>query len=308
MSFDSKELKIPGGVDKVTQFRISTHGRLQDWIAVEKGYFEDEGLDYVIDMRVLENADQDIAVPALSDVRTGAYELYQGESGSKQNMSCACHWATNQASTDSAGQMWGRSYSVLPSGIYVSQDSDIREPRDLAGVDIAVGYHSGSHFSTIQALEAFIDPEEISLRFVGMPYDRVDALMNGDVKAAALWNASSYIVEQLGFRKIIDSTFMAGFMFGAQTNPEDVEKYFRALRRAQMELDLASEKYKHYYAKEIPSRYLDRVDVRAFGPGERIIFLPYTKETYLRSQEWMQQRELFPENNSRLSYEQAVLV
>jgi NitT/TauT family transport system substrate-binding protein len=236
----------------VTQFRISTHGRLQDWIAVEKGYFEDEGLDYVIDMRVLENADQDIAVPALSDVRTGAYELYQGESGSKQNMSCACHWATNQASTDSAGQMWGRSYSVLPSGIYVSQDSDIREPRDLAGVDIAVGYHSGSHFSTIQALEALIDPEEISLRFVGMPYDRVDALMNGDVKAAALWNASSYIVEQLGFRKIIDSTFMAGFMFGAQTNPDDVEKYFRALRRAQMELDLASEKYKHYYAKEIP--------------------------------------------------------
>jgi len=76
----------------MAKFRISTHGRLQDWIAVEKGYFEDEGLDYVIDMRVLENADQDIAAPALSDVRTGAYELYQGESGGKQNMSCACHW------------------------------------------------------------------------------------------------------------------------------------------------------------------------------------------------------------------------
>jgi len=292
----------------MARFRISTHGRLQDWIAVEKGYFEDEGLDYVIDMRVLENADQDIAAPALSDVRTGAYELYQGESGGKQNMSCACHWATNQASTDSAGRMWGRAYSVLPSGIYVAADSEIRTPEDLAGVDVAVGYHSGSHFSTIQALEAFVEPEAIKLRFVGMPYDRVDALLSGEVSAAAIWNAPSYIVEQLGFRKIVDSTFMAGFMFGAQTDPDDVERYFTALRRAQMELDLAGEKYKHYYSKEIPTRYTDWVDVRAFGPGERIVFLPYTEEMYERSQEWMQERELFPTNETRLSYGQAVLV
>jgi NitT/TauT family transport system substrate-binding protein len=40
---------------------------------------------------------------------------------------------------------------VLPSGIYVLPDSDIRSPEDLAGVDVAVGYHSGSHFSTLQA-------------------------------------------------------------------------------------------------------------------------------------------------------------
>jgi NitT/TauT family transport system substrate-binding protein len=292
----------------VAKFRISTHGRLQDWIAVEKGYFEDEGLDFVIDMRVLENADQDIAVPALSDVRTGAYELYQGESGGKQNMSCACHWATNQASTDSAGRMWGRAYSVLPSGIYVPADSKIRKPEDLAGIEVAVGYHSGSHFSTIQALEAFLEADVIKLRFVGMPYDRVDALLSGDVSAAAIWNAPSYIVEQLGFRRIVDTTFMAGFMFGAKTDPDDVERYFKALRRAQMELDLASEKYKHYYSKEIPTRYTDLVDVRAFGPGERIVFLPYTEEMYERSQEWMQERDLFPTNETRLTYGQAVLV
>jgi ABC-type nitrate/sulfonate/bicarbonate transport system substrate-binding protein len=292
----------------VAKFRISTHGRLHEWVAVEKGYFDDEGLDYVIDMRVLENADQDIAVPALSDVRTGAYELYQGESGGKQNMSCACHWATNQASTDSAGRMWGRAYSVLPSGIYVAADSKIRRPEDLAGVEVAVGYHSGSHFSTIQALEAFLDPEEIKLRFVGMPYDRVDALLSGEVNAAAIWNAPSYIVEQLGYRKIVDSTFMAGFMFGAQTETDDVERYFKALRRAQMELDLAAEKYKHYYSEEIPARYAELVDVRAFGPGERIAFLPYTEETYDRSQLWMKERALFPSSESGRSYEEAVLV
>ena len=27
-------------------FRIQTHGRLQEWVAEEKGYFTDEGLEY----------------------------------------------------------------------------------------------------------------------------------------------------------------------------------------------------------------------------------------------------------------------
>jgi hypothetical protein len=128
------------------------------------------------------------------------------------------------------------------------------------------------------------------------------------VSAAAIWNAPSYIVEQLGFRRIVDTTFMAGFMFGAQTDPNDVERYFKALRRAQMELDLAAEKYKHYYSKEIPARYTDLVDVRTFGAGVRIVFLPYTEEMYDRAQAWMQARELFPTDDTRRSYREAVLV
>ena len=75
-----------------------------------------------------------------------------------------------------------------------------------------------------------------------------------------------------------------------------------------MEMDLDSEKYKHYYSNEIPARYTEMVDVRSFGPGERIVFLPYTEDMYERSQKWMQERQLFPTNETRLSYEEAVLV
>ena len=81
-------------------FRISTHGRLQDWIAVQNGYFEDEGLEYELDVKAQQNADQDIAVDGSHDIRTGAYELYRSGSGGKKNMSCACHWAVNQAAGD----------------------------------------------------------------------------------------------------------------------------------------------------------------------------------------------------------------
>ena len=71
------------------------------------------------------------------------------------------------------------------------------------------------------------------------------------------------------------------------------KKYFNGLKRAQMDLDYEPERYKHYYLKEIPERFHDMIDVRGFGSGERVVFLPYTRETYERSQEWMRERHLF---------------
>jgi NitT/TauT family transport system substrate-binding protein len=292
----------------VARFHISAHGRLQDWIADDKGYFADEGLDYEINVRVLENADQDITWADKTDVRVGAYELYQSGGGGKKDMSCACHWAVNEAATQGAGRMWGHCYSILPSGIYVREDSPIRGPEDLADADIAVGYHSGSHFSTIQALEAFLDPGQIKVTFIGMPYDRVDALLTGAAPATAVWSVPSYILEQLGCRKILDTTFVAGFMFGADTDAGDVRKYFSALKRAQMDLDIEPERYKGHYAREIPPRYADRVDVRRFGPGERIVFLPYSKDMYEQSQQWMQERGLFGQQVSAPAYESAIQI
>jgi hypothetical protein len=289
-------------------FRISSHGRLQDWIAVEKGFFDDEGLDYALDVRPLENAAQDIASDTPNDIRMGAYELYQSGGGGKKNMSCACHWAVNQAASDAAGRMWGNAYSVLPSAIYVPADSPIRRPEELADVDVAVGYHSGSHFSTIQALEPFLDAERIKLRFGGFPYDRVDLLLAGEVPAAAVWGAATYLVEQHGCRRVLDSTFMAAFMFEAATDLADVERYFRALKRAQMELDLEPERYKHHYLKEIPERYHDGIDVRCFGPGERVVFLPYTPEMYESAQRWMQERDLFDDAEEMRPYQSVVQV
>ncbi|MGH2914734.1 MAG: ABC transporter substrate-binding protein [Solirubrobacteraceae bacterium] len=278
------------------KLRIATHGRLQDWIAVQNGYFEKEGLDYELDVRAQENIQQEIVADGGGEIRTGAYELYRSGSGGKQHMSCACHWAVNQAASDSAGRMWGHAYAVLPSGVYVSGDSMLREAADLAGVPVAVGYHSGSHFSTVQALEAVIDPAQIELRFGGMPYDRVDALLAGDVQAAAVWGAATYLVEQQGFVKLLDTTFMAAFMFEQAIDPEDVKRYMNGLRRAQMELDLQPEPYKHHYLNEIPERFHALIDVRRFGPGERIAFLPYTADAFERAQRWMRERALFEDS------------
>jgi hypothetical protein len=290
----------------VARFHISSHGRLQDWVAAEKGYFEEEGLDYELDVVLLERSaseDPDSIERGGADVRVGAYELYQAKAPGKRDMSCACHWAVNQAATDLHGRMWGHAYSVLPCGIYVAPESDLRRPRDLAGVEVGVGYHSGSHFSAIQALEAVLEPGEIELRFIGQPYDRVDALLARDLPAANVWGAATYLVEQQGFRKVLDTAFMAGFLFSATTDPTDVERYFNGLRRAQMDLDFEPELYKHHYLKEIPARFHDLVDVRGFGTGERVVFLPYTAEMYERSQRWMREHELFEDQGGAPTFD-----
>jgi hypothetical protein len=62
-----------------------------------------------------------------------------------------------------------------------------------------------------------------------------------------------------------------------------------------MDLDLEPEKYRHYYLNEIPERYRSMVDVRRFSTGERVVFLPYTEATYLRTQAWLHSRALFDE-------------
>jgi hypothetical protein len=76
--------------------------------------------------------------------------------------------------------------------------------------------------------------------------------------------------------------------------PEDVRKYFRALRRAQRDIDLRPELYTHYYKKEFPARFHDQMDTRRWGPGERLVFEPYSKQTFDESFEWIERHGIFP--------------
>jgi len=297
----------------MAEFMIRPHGRLHDWIADEQGYFREEGLSYRLvgdEERESRSKEIDPATGALCDVRSGAYEMYQQGGGAKgdkpSDISCACHWTVNEAVVKSVGRMWGSAYSVMPAAIMVRGDSPIRRPADLAGVEIAVGYRSGSHYTTLQALEPFLSRDDIKLKFGGMPWARVDAALDGDVPATTVWGPALYVCEQLGMRKILDASFMGAFMVPPLTPVEDIEGYFRALKRAQVAIDLAAEKYKHLFAKELPPRYRDQVDVRLFGPGERVVFLPYSRETFEATQHWIHERDIF-ESAGTSSYQAAVI-
>jgi NitT/TauT family transport system substrate-binding protein len=290
-------------------FRIQPHVRLHEWVAEECGFFTAEGLDYVFEANgfAAGTATVSSAGAAPSQVRSGAFEDMQA--GRTSDVSCACHWAVNAAATAEHGKMYGRAYSVCPSGIYVAADSAFAQPEDLAGVAVGVGYHSGSHYSALQALEAFMDRDQVTLSFVGRPFDRARLLLEGRADAVNVWGAPGYLLEQRGFRKLVDTTFVMGFLLPSTADGEAVEQYFRALLRAQQEIDLEPHRYTRHWAREMPGDLLNIVDVRRFGPGERIVPQPYTKEMFERTQGWMQAWDLLdPTSQPVPAYEATVLV
>jgi NitT/TauT family transport system substrate-binding protein len=298
----------------MAKFIIQPHGRLNDWVANERGYFREEGLEYELNVEGSRKNTPALAVDSkvpLDDNRFGAFERYAEGHGRKgQNagdVSCACHWTINQAATIEQGIMWRQAYSVCEAAIVVPGDSSVSEPGDLAGKDVAVGYHSGSHFSALQDLEVFLPPQNIALKFIGTSWSRVDAALAGKIPAVNVWGPQLYLLEQHGFRRVLSTTFMMAFMFPHDADAGNVERYMRSLVRAQADIDVEPERYKHYFINEIPERFRDRVDVRRFGVGERVVPQPYTQAMFDKTQAWLHERQLFDvAPDAGVSFEQAI--
>ena len=285
------------------RFVIEPHFRLQEWVAEEKGYFAQEGLDYVF-RELVQSTDGKIHDRG---DRVGAYQSL--EAGRAADVSCACHWTVGVAASVGHGKLYPDAYSVAPAGIFVPAESPIRAPEQLAGVPISVGYQSGSHYSTLQALEPYLPADQINLSFRdGMLFRRMELLIDGEAPAAALFSGPYYFAEQLGFRKIIDTTFMITTMIHGQPDPEDLRRFFRALQRAQRDIDVRPDLYTHYYRNEFPVRFHSRMDTRRWGPGERIVFEPYTKEVFDQTVRWIAQHGIFAADAmGSCQYEQSIV-
>jgi ABC-type nitrate/sulfonate/bicarbonate transport system substrate-binding protein len=277
----------------MARFVIAPHMRLHEWVAEEKGYFRDEGLDY--EFRDQLRAPDGTRQQNLGD-RVGAYQTF--ERGRTCDVSSACHWTVNMAAAAGHGLLYADAYSVAPCGIFVPPESPIRRPEDLAGVPISVGYQSGSHYSTIEALDMFLKPDQIKLSFAdGLLFGRLEMLFDRKVPAVNVFSGPYYFLEQMGFRKIVDTSFMMASMVDEKADMADVRKYFKALRRAQADIDLHAHRYTHYYKREFPERFHALMDTRLFGPGERIVFEPYSSSIYHDTQKWILERGIFPEGN-----------
>src|SRR5215472_1723840 len=282
---------------------IAPHMRLHEWVAEEKGYFAAEGLDYEFQEQL---SSKEGKRHDLGD-KVGAYQTF--EKGRTSDVSCACHWTVNVAASVGHGKLYADCYSVAPAGVFVPANSPVTMPEQLASVPISVGFQSGSHYSTIQALEQYMPLGDIKLSFAdGLLFRRMEKLIDGEVPAVSLFSGPYYFAEQLGFRKVIDTTFMMASMITGEPDLDDVRRYFGALRRAQHDIDLRPELYTRHYRNEFPERFHAVMDTRRWGPGERLVFEPYTKDVFEQAFNWIAEREIFgPGQMGAGSYENAVL-
>ena len=95
------------------RFVIEPHFRLQEWVAEEKGYFKDEGLDYVF-LELIKSTD---GAHHYKGDKVGAMQGI--EKGRSSDVSCACHWTVGVAASKGKGRLYGDVYSVSPAGVFV---------------------------------------------------------------------------------------------------------------------------------------------------------------------------------------------
>src|SRR5262249_61143078 len=126
----------------MAKFVIQPHGRLQEWVGQEKGYFGDEGLDYEFLPGLSSGRAKQIdAAGKVAEIRSGAFESYQqaaGNKGVKSDISCACHWAVSRASVRNFGVMWRDAHGGPPGRILGPPRPPLPGPRRRARVDVPV--------------------------------------------------------------------------------------------------------------------------------------------------------------------------
>jgi NitT/TauT family transport system substrate-binding protein len=277
--------------------RFQRHGRIQEWVAEELGFFREVGLNYEIaGHRSHGSAAAHPAALPIPEDPTGQPSAYREflQASAITNVASTSHWAVAAAVSAGYGQLWPRAYGIMPAGLYVQPGVTIRQPQDLAELDIVVGRHSGSHCSAIHALHELIPPERIKLKFVAGRTGRLKALLGNEAPAGSMYGLEAYILEQHGFQKVIDTSFMVTYMIVGAPNSSDVARYFDAMQRAQAAIDENPKRYRHYLLSEFPDEVRRLVDIDRCGIGERVEFGAYSKSMFLRARDWVISQSILP--------------
>src|SRR3954464_2721281 len=190
-------------------------------VAVEQGFFADEGLD------VEYNEDNPKGVDGRvedfsqrwkeSQLKGGALEVYP-----------VCEWgAIERVQALGKGKIIGLDTTVRTGALMVRGDSPIRNVMELRNKQIAVTWHAGTFYAAIEVLEAAGVPfEEIKLEHAN---DRLDALLSGKTHAAPLMEPLVSRAGEAGCRQIADLRWRGGIGAGDEVDDETAQKLTRAL-------------------------------------------------------------------------------
>ena len=193
-------------------------------VAVEQGFFAEEGLEVVYhedNPKGAEGRVKDFSQRwKESQLQQGALEVYP-----------VCEWgAIERVQQLGKGKIIGLDTTVRTGAIMVRKDSQVRTLADLRNVPIAVTWHAGTFYAAIEVMEAAGVPfGEIKLEHAT---DRLEALLSGHNEAAALMEPLVSRAAEAGARTIADLRWRGGIVAGDDVDDETAGKIMRALNRA----------------------------------------------------------------------------
>src|SRR3954451_15839330 len=193
-------------------------------VAVEQGFFRDEGLD------VEYNEDNPKGVAGRVEDFSNRWKETQLQQGALE-VYPVCEWgAIERVQQLGKGKIIGLDTTTRTGAIMVRKDSKVKSIADLRNVPIAVTWHAGTFYAAIEVLEAAGVPfDQIKLVHAN---DRLDALLSGQTPAAALMEALGRRAAEKGARKIADLKWRGGIVAADDIDEETAGKIRRALNRA----------------------------------------------------------------------------
>jgi NitT/TauT family transport system substrate-binding protein len=261
----------------LTRMKFAPKGMgLNDFVALEEGFFKAEGLDVEIAWDIVRGTqsrwENDSYFRRPQDMPYARKEeVVQG----------ACLWGTICNASAGMGRVVHEAYGESPWAIFVRADSRISRPEDLKDVPIAVGLRAGSHFNVPFRLEEYLPLEHIKAVNVGGFGARLKALLDGEVEAASLLPPQIDMANQLGLKKIIERTFHTLWWVDARTSPGAVAAYLRALQRAEEALEENASLYLHLWKHAVPAEFAAHPwDFSQFSRGEKFVYRPIPRAEF----------------------------
>lgn len=256
-------------------------------VARDEGLFAAEG----IEVAFIKGRERDPNAPPISDP-TLVDPFWRHAPFEEQMADCfsACEWGQIRRSDDS--QVGGRILSLRPSvasqGIYVRPDSALLHPSALRNKTVAVNFHAGSHYLTLQLLEGFMEREEIKVVHLGQAKLRYQAMMRGEVDAAMLMEPFMAFAEREGCNLVVEAHYAGSEMRSPDMDAETADAIDRVIRRAVDLLNTDKKKYLHYLIEDLPA------DLGTLEPEDfklsRLRYVqprPYPLDEFQRTRDWM---------------------
>jgi NitT/TauT family transport system substrate-binding protein len=243
---------------------------LNDFVAMQEGYFAAEGLDVEFDWKTFRGTQSRwkgldyLQRPQDRPYTQDKSDVIQG----------ACVWGSICNASAGMGRFVANAYGVSPWAIFVRPDSSIHKPEDLKDVPVSVGMRAGSHFNVPYRLEKYLPLENIKTVNTGGFGARLKALLDGEVEAASLLPPQIAMAEQLGLRQIIADTFHTLWWVPEGAAAEVVTGYLRALDRAEKALQADLGKYLPLWKLAVPAEFetAHPWNFMRFGRGERFVY------------------------------------
>jgi ABC-type nitrate/sulfonate/bicarbonate transport system substrate-binding protein len=258
-----------------TPLRVVPHfSRLQEWIALDEGFFQDEGLEPELLQEVMHAVSSHAGDPYGQRPQDVPFVRQM------EVVNSACQWGTACNAGAGMGRLVPDLYTVGRYALFTRPGSQVQRLVDLRDIPVGIGEMAGSHFTTLQVLEQVLPTARIRTVHTGGPGQRLLALLRGEVEAATLLDPEIAIAEARGLRELARGEFLITFWVAPTVNQEVLKAYFRALKRADEALSRDPQRYLPLWERNVPPALAGEYDYSTFGLGEKFVFEPYSEEMF----------------------------